>query len=77
MHQERIARIGSRPVENRWIGQRMADPEIDLARMAEAQGGLGIGPVTQAAALPDAFGRAIEAVAGGAVALVDVRVRAG
>ena len=31
LHQERVARMRSRPVENRWIGQRIADPEIDLA----------------------------------------------
>ena len=28
----------NRPVENRWIGQRIADPEIDLAALARAQG---------------------------------------
>ena len=35
LHQERIARERSRPVENKWIGQRIDEPDIDLAAMAE------------------------------------------
>ena len=77
LHQERVARARNRPVENRWIGQRIADPEIDLARMAEAQGAMGFGPVSEASELVAVFGRAIEAVEGGAVAVVDVRVAPG
>ena len=48
VHQERVARMRNRPVENKWIGQRMTDPEIDLAALARAQGALGFGPVTHA-----------------------------
>ena len=33
LHQERVARMRARPVENKWIGQRMTDPDIDLAAM--------------------------------------------
>ena len=77
LHQERMARARLRPVENRWIGQRIAEPEIDLAAMATAQGARGFGPVTDAAALPAVLGEAIAAVAAGAVAVVDVRVAAG
>jgi thiamine pyrophosphate-dependent acetolactate synthase large subunit-like protein len=77
LHQERVARMRSRPVENRWIGQRMADPEIDLAAMARAQGAEGFGPVTRAADLPEIFSKAIAAVEAGAVAVVDVRVAPG
>ena len=44
LHQERVARMRDRPVENKWIGQRMADPEIDIAAMGRAQGALGFGP---------------------------------
>src|SRR4029077_13521382 len=36
LHQERVARRRNRPVENRWIGQRIGDPEIDLAQLARA-----------------------------------------
>ena len=77
LHQERVASMRSRPVENRWIGQRMADPEIDLAAMARAQGAEGFGPVTRAADLPEIFRKAIAAVEGGGVAVVDVRVETG
>ena len=77
LHQERVARMRNRPVENRWIGQRIADPEIDLAQLARAQGALGFGPVTDGADLAATFREAIEAVAGGAVAVVDVRVAPG
>jgi len=77
LHQERVARMRNRPVENRWIGQRIGDPEIDLAQLARAQGAQGFGPVTEGAQLADTFSAAIDAVAGGAVAVVDVRVAPG
>jgi thiamine pyrophosphate-dependent acetolactate synthase large subunit-like protein len=74
VHQERMARVRGRPVANKWIGQRMSDPDIDLAQMAEAQGALGIGPVMRSDGLEDAFTRAIAAVEAGRVAVVDVHV---
>jgi len=77
LHQERVARARNRPVENRWIGQRIGDPEIDLARMAEAQGARGFGPVTAADDMAKVFAQAIDAVENGAVAVVDVRVAPG
>jgi thiamine pyrophosphate-dependent acetolactate synthase large subunit-like protein len=77
LHQERVARMRSRPVENRWIGQRIADPEIDIAQIAQAQGAQGFGPVNEAAALAPTFAQAIELVAKGGVAVVDVRVAPG
>jgi thiamine pyrophosphate-dependent acetolactate synthase large subunit-like protein len=77
LHQERVARMRNRPVENRWIGQRIADPEIDLAQLARAQGALGFGPIKDGADLAGTFREAIEAVADGAVAVVDVHVAPG
>jgi thiamine pyrophosphate-dependent acetolactate synthase large subunit-like protein len=77
LHQERVARMRSRPVENKWIGQRMADPEIDLAAMGRAQGAAGFGPVTNPADLAEALKQAIAAVDAGSVAVVDVRVEPG
>jgi thiamine pyrophosphate-dependent acetolactate synthase large subunit-like protein len=74
MHQERVARMRNRPIENRWIGQRISGPDIDLAAMAVAQGANGFGPVTEGAELVDVFARAIEAVAAGGIAVVDVRI---
>jgi thiamine pyrophosphate-dependent acetolactate synthase large subunit-like protein len=77
LHQERVARMRNRPVENRWIGQRMSDPDIDLAAMARAQGAEGFGPVRSEGELASSLKAAIEAVEGGAVAVVDVRVEPG
>jgi thiamine pyrophosphate-dependent acetolactate synthase large subunit-like protein len=74
LHQERVARMRSRPVENRWVGQRISDPDIDLAAMARAQGATGFGPVTTVGDLRPTFEKAIAAVEAGGVAVVDVRV---
>ena len=74
VHQERVALMRKRPVGNKWIGQRMSDPEVDLAGMARAQGARGFGPITSAVDLDRAFKDAIEAVERGEVAVVDVRV---
>ncbi len=38
VHQERVARMRGRPVENKWIGQRIADPDIDLAAIGARAG---------------------------------------
>ncbi|MGH8682552.1 MAG: thiamine pyrophosphate-binding protein [Burkholderiales bacterium] len=77
LHQERVARERGRPVENRWIGQRIAEPDIDLAAIARAQGAAGFGPVTETAKLVGVLRDAIDAVRGGAVAVVDARVATG
>ena len=77
LHQERVARMRSRPVENRWVGQRISEPDIDLAAMARAQGALGLGPVSAIGDLPAIFSKAIAAVDAGHVAVVDVRVAPG
>ena len=77
LHQERMARMRARPVENKWIGQRMSDPEIDLAAMARAQGAQGFGPVSDRAKLTAALKEAIAVVDSGGVAVVDVRVEPG
>ena len=74
LHQERVARERGRPLENKWIGQRIDEPGIDLASMAGAQGAFGIGPVTNLAELKPSLERAIELVRGGNVCVVDVRV---
>jgi thiamine pyrophosphate-dependent acetolactate synthase large subunit-like protein len=77
LHQERMARMRNRPVENRWVGQRISEPDIDLAAMARAQGAQGFGPVTSIADLQTTFEKAIAAVESGAIAVVDVRVEPG
>jgi thiamine pyrophosphate-dependent acetolactate synthase large subunit-like protein len=77
LHQERMARARNRPIENKWIGQRMSDPEVDLAAMARAQGAAGFGPITKPADLAGILVKAIAAVDAGQVAVVDVRVEPG
>jgi thiamine pyrophosphate-dependent acetolactate synthase large subunit-like protein len=77
VHQERMARMRSRPIANKWIGQRISDPDIDLAALARAQGARGFGPVERTTDLPAAFAQAIAAVDQGEVAVVDVRVEPG
>ena len=77
VHQERMAKQRGRPVENRWIGQRISDPDVDMAGIARAQGAEGFGPVMTPADLVPTFEAAIRAVEAGAVAVVDVRVKPG
>jgi thiamine pyrophosphate-dependent acetolactate synthase large subunit-like protein len=76
-HQERVARVRSRPVENRWVGQRMDDPPVDFAALAGSQGVEGFGPITDPAELPRAYAAALAALDEGRPALVDVRIGRG
>jgi thiamine pyrophosphate-dependent acetolactate synthase large subunit-like protein len=77
IHQERVARQRKRPIENRWIGQRISDPPPDLAMMARGQGLTGIGPVEDAAQLARVLADALVAVKNGATVVVDVVVQTG
>jgi hypothetical protein len=66
-----------RRIENKWIGQRIADPDVDIVKMARAQGAVGVGPVMSQIELAPAFESAIKAVEAGSVAVVDARVEPG
>jgi thiamine pyrophosphate-dependent acetolactate synthase large subunit-like protein len=77
LHQERVAKARGRPVENRWIGQRIDEPDIDIAMLARAQGAEGIGPVARIEELAPAIERGVRLAQGGAVCVVDVRVLPG
>jgi len=77
VHQERVARMRGRPVENKWIGQRIADPDIDLAAIGRAQGAMGWGPIERLADLAPALDAALKSAIAGNVAVVDVRVQPG
>ncbi|MDO9439738.1 MAG: thiamine pyrophosphate-binding protein [Beijerinckiaceae bacterium] len=77
VHQERVARMRDRPIENKWIGQHIAGPDVDLGMMARAQGATGIGPVKTLADLHEAIAAAIEAFERGDTVVVDVRVEPG
>ena len=77
MHQERVAKERARPVENKWIGQKLLDPDIDIAAIARAQGAEGIGPVAKLAELQSAVEQGLEAASRGKVAVIDARVLPG
>jgi thiamine pyrophosphate-dependent acetolactate synthase large subunit-like protein len=77
IHQERMARMRNRPIENRWIGQRLTEPDIDVAGLARAQGCVAFGPIANGRELARTLREAITAVDRGAVAVVDVRVEPG
>jgi hypothetical protein len=64
-------------VENRWIGQRIGNPDVDLAAIARAQGATGIGPVAHPAEVQPALEKGIEAAQAGGVCVIDARVLPG
>ena len=77
VHQERVAVARNRPVDNKWIGQRIADPDIDIGMVARGQGAKGFGPCRNAGELEKALKEAIAVVEGGGVAVVDARILGG
>jgi thiamine pyrophosphate-dependent acetolactate synthase large subunit-like protein len=77
LHQEGVARHRGRSPANRWIGQSIDHPAPDIAKLAEAQGVNGIGPLKRAADLQEAMRRAVECVRAGAPCLVDVHIDPG
>jgi thiamine pyrophosphate-dependent acetolactate synthase large subunit-like protein len=77
VHQERVAVARNRPVDNKWIGQRIADPDIDIATVAKGQGAKGFGPCWTPAELEKALKEAVAVVEGGGVAVVDARILGG
>ena len=74
LHQERVARLRGRPVENKTIGLRMSDPPNDLAMLARGQGAVGIGPVRTVEALKTAIADGVRQVRDGKVCVIDVSV---
>lgn len=77
IHQERVAVARSRPTQNKWIGQRIDGPAPDIAKIAEAQGAAGFGPVKSTAAFKEALDEAIAIVRDGGVAVVDAEIMPG
>jgi len=77
LHQERVARRRQRPVENRWIGQRIDDPAPDIAMMARAQGAIGVGPICDRMTLDSEMRKAVEMVRAGKVVVLDVHIAVG
>jgi acetolactate synthase-1/2/3 large subunit len=75
VHQENVAKQRSRPVENKHIGQRIEDPDPDLAMLARGQGLEAEGPITDLKDLKPALERAIARVKAGAAFVLDVVVK--
>ncbi len=76
-HQERVAVERRRPKENRWIGQKIDKPGINLGAMARAQGFDTETPAATAGELAAALERAAKVVRAGGRYLIDARVLPG
>jgi benzoylformate decarboxylase len=76
-HQERMAVVRRRPVENKFIGQELNRPPIDIVAIARAQGLSGEGPVETSADMAAALARGESAVRAGGTHLIDARVEVG
>ena len=74
LHQENVARTRGREVKNRWIGLRMEDPVPDIAKLAEAQGAVGIGPVTKPSDVKPALEKGVAVLKKGGVCVIDFHV---
>jgi thiamine pyrophosphate-dependent acetolactate synthase large subunit-like protein len=76
VHQERVALHRGRPVENRWVGQRIEDPPADIPGLARALGFESPERVERLADLGQTLRDAVARVADGGRVVVDVRVEA-
>jgi thiamine pyrophosphate-dependent acetolactate synthase large subunit-like protein len=77
LHQEKVAVARGRPPENRWIGQRIDEPDIDIAAMGRAQGAVAIGPVKHPGEVQAALDEGVKVVRAGGVCVIDMRVEPG
>jgi thiamine pyrophosphate-dependent acetolactate synthase large subunit-like protein len=73
-HQDNVARRRGREPANRWIGLRMEDPLPNIAKMAEAQGAVGIGPITKSSDVRAAIEKGVSVLKGGGVCVIDFHV---
>ena len=77
LHQDVVARQRNRNPANRWIGQTIDHPAPDIAKLAEGQGLMGIGPITSVEELKAAIYRGVECVREGRPCLIDVHIDPG
>jgi thiamine pyrophosphate-dependent acetolactate synthase large subunit-like protein len=75
VHQHRVALRRDRPTSNRSIGQRIADPEPDLAALARSLGAVAYGAVTTRDTLAETVSRAIRDARAGSAVVVDVHIQ--
>ena len=74
LHQDGVARTRGREVKNRWIGLRLEDPSPDIAKLAEAQGAVGIGPITKAEDVKGAIEKGVDVLKKGGVCVIDFHI---
>jgi len=77
IHQETVAKMRDRPVENRWIGQRIDDPEVQIEKYAASLGVDSAGPITTVGDLLPAIQEGLKAVDAGKPYLLNVHVEKG
>jgi thiamine pyrophosphate-dependent acetolactate synthase large subunit-like protein len=77
LHQETVAKDRDRPVENRWIGMRISEPDIDLARVAKSLGFEAQGPIEKMGDLLPAIEKGLKGVEAGECHFIDVHVSTG
>jgi thiamine pyrophosphate-dependent acetolactate synthase large subunit-like protein len=76
-HQETVARVRERPIANRWIGQRLDNPPVDLSGLARSLGFESLPMIEDAAKLVPGLQQAYAKVAAGGCCFLDVRVTPG
>lgn len=77
LHQETVAKDRDRPVENRWIGMRISEPDIDLTRVAKSLGFEAQGPIEKMGDLLPAIEKGLKAVEAGGCHFINVHVSTG
>jgi thiamine pyrophosphate-dependent acetolactate synthase large subunit-like protein len=77
LHQEAVAQVRGRPVENRWIGQSLANPEVDIPALARSFGAIAPASVTEPRLLEEKLREAVQLVLDGNTVVLDVRVQPG
>jgi len=77
LHQENVARARGRNEKNRWIGLRLDAPPPNIAKLAEAQGAVGIGPVVRSADVSGAVAEGVGVLKSGGVCVIDFHVDPG
>ncbi|MHA1107674.1 MAG: thiamine pyrophosphate-binding protein [Alphaproteobacteria bacterium] len=77
MHQETVAKDRDRPVENRWIGRRISEPNIDLSALVTSLGVETGEPVSRMGDLLPAIEAGLKKVEAGEPFFLDVHVDTG
>ncbi len=77
LHQETVALDRDRPVENRWIGMRISEPDINFTDLATSLGFETEGSVTRMGDLLPAIEAGLQAVEAGKCYFIDINVSTG